>query len=279
MFYKAKLCKALLATAIFAIGSQGYFSIQDHLRWTDYLNKLHVQPGIVITDIKKRSGKYFISGLRDPLAVNPIDILKKTKLDPEDVEGRWMPYQALNQEFILKRAKKILKPPETISLKLEGNVLKAEGSASHQWINEAQKMACAVPGIMIFHKDNILDKDLEELLSIKKRLDRQIVLFLVDTENIGPNQNEKLQKIADETRRLQYLTQLVGKNFSISIVGHADTSGTEIRNIKLSQTRADRIRSFLISEGINIVNLNARGAGSKEPIRRVGVTFSSKKTS
>src|SRR5215475_12149206 len=36
--------------------------------WSDYLDRLRAQPGIVVTEADERDGKFMVSGLRDPLA-------------------------------------------------------------------------------------------------------------------------------------------------------------------------------------------------------------------
>jgi hypothetical protein len=49
-------------------------------RWATYLEKLHVEPGIVVTAAEKRGSQYFIAGLRDPLAADPRQFLQDAHL-------------------------------------------------------------------------------------------------------------------------------------------------------------------------------------------------------
>lgn len=51
------------------------------------------------------------------------------------------------------------------------------------------------------------------------------------------------------------------------MVGHADISGLEAKNMALSQQRAGEILSLLISSGIDPAALSAVGVGSKQPVR------------
>jgi hypothetical protein len=53
----------------------------------------------------------------------------------------------------------------------------------------------------------------------------------------------------------------------IEITGHTDSSGTETKNMHLSQKRAEEIRSFVAGKEISPAILNAVGVGTSEPVR------------
>ena len=52
----------------------------------------------------------------------------------------------------------------------------------------------------------------------------------------------------------------------VEIGGHTDASGTEAHNLELSQARADAVRDFLISQGVDESRLVSKGYGESEPI-------------
>ncbi len=52
----------------------------------------------------------------------------------------------------------------------------------------------------------------------------------------------------------------------IEVAGHTDSSGAAAFNLRLSQQRADAVRSYLIAAGVNPGRLEARGYGETRPI-------------
>lgn len=256
----------LLGAIIIALGTWGFCSARNHLRWANCLKKINAERGVLVTAAGKRDGKYFISGLRDPLATDPMAVLSESKFDSEKVISHWEPYYALHPEFIIARAKIILNPPETLRLELINNVLHATGSASHQWIDEAHKIVRVIPGIAQFQEKNLIDTDIRNLTTIKNWIENQRLRFAVNSSDPVPGQSDILRTLAKEIRKLQALTQLLDKRFYIKIIGHTDQSGSEKKNLSLSQERANFIASVLITEGLKGINYKAVGVGSSESL-------------
>ena len=56
-----------------------------------------------------------------------------------------------------------------------------------------------------------------------------------------------------------------------TIEGHTDSDGRPEKNLTLSQQRADAVRTFLVSNGIDGARLEAVGFGQEQPILVNGV--------
>jgi len=54
--------------------------------------------------------------------------------------------------------------------------------------------------------------------------------------------------------------------FTLSIVGHTDNVGSDEYNQKLSEDRAEAVKSYLIKKGIGEISITAEGKGETEPI-------------
>lgn len=55
-------------------------------------------------------------------------------------------------------------------------------------------------------------------------------------------------------------------HLKIEIAGHTDSDGAEDQNLILSQKRAEAVKNYLVSEGINANRMVARGYGESRPI-------------
>lgn len=140
---------ALSALGVLILFGAGYFGV-DYYRWANLLALLKNEKGLVVTSAERGFRQHQIYGLRDNLARNPQEVLKETGYDADDVAMSWTPYQSLEPDFVLERARKVLQPPPTVDLHLEDGVLKASGSAPPQWIARAEILARAVSGVSEF---------------------------------------------------------------------------------------------------------------------------------
>jgi outer membrane protein OmpA-like peptidoglycan-associated protein len=84
------------------------------------------------------------------------------------------------------------------------------------------------------------------------------VLFDFNQATLKPGAREKLAKVSGIL--LAYPT------LHISVEGHTDSIGTPEYNMKLSQRRADSVRDYLVSNGINPANVQAIGKGEDDPV-------------
>jgi outer membrane protein OmpA-like peptidoglycan-associated protein len=71
-------------------------------RWTDFAHRLESQPGIVLTHTERQGSKFYVSGLRDPLAANPA-LLLPANLPSDKVEFHFEDYYSLVPQFAAQR--------------------------------------------------------------------------------------------------------------------------------------------------------------------------------
>lgn len=248
-----------------------FFDWRAERRWKDYLAKLQAEPGLVVTE-QGRSGRllgarFFIAGLRDPLAADPAAILRQTPLDPAAVTSRWKPYYALDADIVQARAVSVLEPPATVSLKLENGVLTASGSASQQWSENARRLCRALPGITRFDDSALGKAEAQEQLRLKDIVEKSSLRFNQGTTDFAPGQEAALQSLSEQVVRLFALRPLTGKQPRLIIVGHTDAEGGEAINQRLSLDRATQVLNHLIAKGVPRDRLQATGVGNSDPLR------------
>ena len=98
--------------------------------WQSYIEQLRAEPGIVVTEVSERDGKLTVSGLRDPLAIDPQALLKQMGINPDTVVSRWEPYEAMQPQFVAQRLKSALEPPPSVTLAVEGDRTVAQGQGA-----------------------------------------------------------------------------------------------------------------------------------------------------
>jgi len=147
----------VLAAIIFIISFGTVNYIRGKQQRAKLITRLQDEPGIVITAYKKRSGKYHIFGLRDPLSIDPEKMSGEENFSPDEVVFHWEPYHSIHSQFVVKRMQDILTPPETVMFEFENGVLSANGSALRTWIVETKNRAKNLPGISQYDDHKITD--------------------------------------------------------------------------------------------------------------------------
>jgi OOP family OmpA-OmpF porin len=227
--------------------------------WRQYTEILKEEPGIVVTDTYKKDGKYVVEGLRDPLAKDPALLLSQSKAASLPVRAGWQTYHAMEEPFLLSRATAMLKPPSGISLSLSGSELTATGTADHLWIMHARRLAQLLPGISAYRDDTVIDLDLSAFHDVAAQLESTRFLFFVGRIDLMPGQENKLKEVVELAHRLQTIGADNRIAFEILVLGHADGSGSDMFNIRLSRLRAEKMTKFLITAGVAPGLLKAMG--------------------
>jgi outer membrane protein OmpA-like peptidoglycan-associated protein len=253
----------ILLVILCGAGVWGFSAYKANQAWHQYLSRVEAQKGLIILSAQKRKGTYRITGLRDPLAADPLSLLDKDSKYAVSIEGRWQDFYSLDPHFVFQRAKFILTPPETIQLELAGTTLIAQGQASHAWIKNFRTLAPTIPGIngvadeKIQNSDRIdLDRALKELMSIR-------IYFENNSTVLVENQEPVLDKLYGTIGQILSLQSRAESPVQIIIQGHTDSSGNEKLNRKLSRNRAEKIFNSLIFQGINPAFLSISGIGTK----------------
>ncbi|BAY74810.1 OmpA/MotB domain-containing protein [Nostoc linckia NIES-25] len=258
----------LLGVMAIAFGTWGFFTIREQLRWRAYLQKLNSQPGIVVINSQQSFGKYFIRGMRDPLAVDPNTLIQQTNLNPKTVISQWQPYLSLEPQFTTKRVKQLLHPPPTVSLQVDRNgILNVTGYASRQWILQARKLWNFIPGITQFQDNNIVEIELSQLEEYKKQIEQKILFFVEGRVEFSSGEVTKLPSLTMSIRNFLNIAKYLNKDVQIQIIGHTNNTGTEQTNMLLSQARAEKIVSYFKSQGINTKQLQPIGVSYNQPLQ------------
>jgi outer membrane protein OmpA-like peptidoglycan-associated protein len=84
------------------------------------------------------------------------------------------------------------------------------------------------------------------------------VLFDTAQYTLKPDAREKLAKVSG--------ILLAYPDLKVQVEGYTDTVGSDEYNLTLSQHRADAVRDYLVSQGVNVANTSSVGYGKSSPI-------------
>jgi outer membrane protein OmpA-like peptidoglycan-associated protein len=259
---------AALVVLVALLGLLTFFSVRRNRRWEGYLATLTAQPGIAVSAAGRRDGRFFVTGLRDPLAADPATLLPPSKLRRQDVLATWKPYQSLEPEIIAARARSLLEAPDSVTLRVQDGVLLAAGAAPHAWIAEARRRSRTIVGVTRYEDRGVTDSDSKTYEAAKAALEGKLILFARGSSELTPDETAKLADVARELTRLPALAVAAGKEIRGEVVGRGDSEGTSETNLALSRRRAERVIAALRAEGYETRILAATGVGSAQPLRQ-----------
>ena len=140
--------------------------------------------------------------------------------------------------------------PGQVSIKVDASGYMAGGTSADVRPNDTTR-----PTIMVNKRPKVsLVKISGNELKILKQ-----VHFETNSAKILGDSNALLQEVADTIIRTPTIKKL-------EVQGHTDNTGLKDANLTLSQQRADSVRSFLVSQGVDGSKLLAKGYGQERPI-------------
>jgi outer membrane protein OmpA-like peptidoglycan-associated protein len=237
-------------------------------QWRAYVEWLRTEPGIVITQSEMRDGKFLVSGLRDPLAIDPLTLLGAAGIDPARVTANFEPYQGLDPQFVLERLEASLNPPPGVTLSVDGERIVAQGSAPSPWISRARKIGSALPaGAPVLDLSAMRDISEGVLGKLRDAIQARSINFDSGKSLPSAGQEQVLDEIASDLNELVKLSSALHVVTRVTLTGHADSQGQGTSNLSLSVARAEAVRALLKKRGVDPDLLQVRGAGQLEPIQ------------
>ncbi|MBZ9767035.1 OmpA family protein [Mesorhizobium sp. CA6] len=234
--------------------------------WQYYVSRLEAEPGIIVAQQSARGGDFYISGLRDPLAVDPKALLSGTQVDPARVHSQWQFYQSLDPKFVVKRLTASLSPPKSVRLSIVQGRIVVVGEAPAGWISRARAAAdqLSADGVVL-DVSQLSELNLAELNQLREAIQTTDIFFSSGRVVPGPEQTPVLDRLADQLKEFAENAHKAGVTARFMLTGHSDITGRETANASISAARAETVRALLNKRGVAPELLQVRGAGTFEP--------------
>jgi OOP family OmpA-OmpF porin len=246
-----KTSPLLWAMAAILVGMVSWWAVtafQYTRRCTHFLTAIKNQPGIVVTCVEKNGRHLMVSGLKDPLAGDPMPLIHSFGFSDGQVDFDLQPYVSLESSFVLTRAIQALDPPPTVQLAMDSGALVASGKAGHQWIERLMISFSAIPGVSGVNTEKLVDSDLEALSTLHRHIQQLRILFPVRSATIAQGQDGMLMRLIDDLGLLDQLSKRLGRALGLRILGYSDSSGSPTAQLTISQQRAEAVYRYIIKK-------------------------------
>jgi OOP family OmpA-OmpF porin len=236
---------------------------QSALAWNAIVQELGGEPGLAVIE-SHRGSPSMIRGLRDPLARDPDQIVGADRARRFAISWDWKPYLSLEPEMILARARRTLKPPRSVGLRVQGGTLVVSGAASEAWLHEARARALSIPGISAVDDSSISNNDRHVIDRARDSLAAATLYFDAASAALAATEQEKLDALVPLLVSIPDQVGVEPTRYVVEIIGRADAPGTTEFNLRLSLSRADAVRRYLLAQGVSAGLLSARGLGASD---------------
>lgn len=251
---------ALLLLAL--VAGWGATSFLQARRFGRFLRALSAEPGIVVTGVSREGGARVVTGLKDPLAQPPEQLLDEHGLEPGRVRFRLGGYHSLEAPLVVARARQVLEAPPTVDLSFEGGVLAVFGTADSAWIARARSVAPLVAGVVRYDESGLRPAAHGELRALADQVESHHVRFEIASSELGASARSDLEEVARRVLGLVRVAAGEGLDVRVRVEGQADPTGTAEFNLALSRSRARAVVDDLLERGVPPEVMEPVGRGS-----------------
>jgi OOP family OmpA-OmpF porin len=215
---------------------------------------LRNEPGLLVVDVKTSWGfrPWRVVCLHDELARPISQVLGENGYDLNDLNIHSIPFVSYEPEVTRLRVIKKILPPDGVEVSFKDGVLSLSGTADMNWILQARQTILATPGVLSMDTSGLHDPRVDELTELIQSVEAAVVRFPIGGDTPIPSDRPALDKVIDDLVSMERLANKMGLAVNLTIYGHADATGSEIRNYEISQSRARMIASKLFAQQANI---------------------------
>lgn len=180
------------------------------------------------------------------------------KADYATIQAQYLQYKQENSEADAQYLSTLERQKQSAENQLEQTSGELQKTASElereRQVREALQRQLGAAMASLQDMANVKTEDQRTIITLNGA-----VLFKTDDTKLLPIAQEKLGQVAEVLK--QY-----GNEYSISVEGHTDSRGSDTHNQKLSQARAESVRSYLVDHGVAADSIRAVGRGEERPI-------------
>ena len=250
-----------IAIVVFAV-----LLVRGSRRWHRAVALVENEPGIVLVEASRSFRSWRLSGLRDPLARDPVALLDSAELTPRRLDQHWEPYLSFDPELVAARARSMLDAPESVSLDFEDGTLEMRGSAPASWIGRVSRSPLVVPGVAQVDLSAVTPEFPSEVVDLVRSIEVRRVRFAAGSPALDGTASASIAAVSGEYSALRILAGDLGYVAVLELIGRTDSTGSNETNQVLSQLRAESVARALVARGVPSASLEPTGIGTTQPV-------------
>jgi len=210
--------------------------------------------GISVSSLLLEGNVLRVSGRRDPLSPSDRELAALPALKGYAVTGDWRTLISWEPDIVQARVRRNLSLPPEVLTEFDGQTLRLRGVwRAPPAALDAQLLALS-SWLQLDTTQLTLDRDAEaraQLRELSTRLMRYALHFSVDDQPRAEDLAQ-LDPLARDLKRLQELVRALGTPVKLTLVAHADYTGTRAINRRVTTARADWLRAELRQRGLDL---------------------------
>ncbi len=211
-------------------------------------------PGFYVTDIDRDGGQFIVRGLADPLAESAEAVATRAGLEADRVTPAFSPFQSLDPDIVIQRARDRLKVPAGVTVEADGTGLRLAGTATEAWLDSARQLvASGMLGVDV-DLSGVRSSDLDALLERATRLANGD-FFFTDGAVLRDDDVPRLSEYARQLAELARDADEFDIDWAITVVGVTDAPGSLSFNETLAAERASFAATELERQGIEALRI------------------------
>ena len=229
--------------------------------------------GIYLQKVTKEAQSFNVEYLRDPSALSAQQWLKDSNISIDQINFKEHAYVSLDSEIIQRKAQDLLRQYPDILITFKQNQLYLSGSINqHLLLSELADLK-NISGISTIDQEQLvikaLDTSREESTIARFALLKQYISdlatqpidFDVQSNSLNSEAKNNLEQVATKIRIINNLSKSLKTPVGIIISGYSDFTGSSEKNKLLSAQRAESVKEYLLSIGVDSSILFAVGVG------------------
>lgn len=247
--------------------SGGVIKWRSHIAARDLneaIGLLRDEPGIMVVYVDETSnGPWQVVAFKDDLARSPAQVLGDSP-SGKKLSFRLVPFVSYDPAIVERRVRDNLTLPEGVSMSIENGVIVLHGNAPFDWIVKTRELAYSLPGVKRVDISGLEDPRMTEIVAFIREIEAVHIEFPTGQAQPVRTDRAKLAQAVDNLVRLEGLATQMGLAPSLTIYGHADSTGTEQANYEISRARTQMLAAMLYARGSSMP-IAMYGMGSSYP--------------